>query len=944
MKANSGLESGGSFQLPASITAEKASANTLDDEFRTLDHMGIGVGDWAEGLEWGAAFRKVIEQDAHFPKDMDTVTTVSEASAQSLANTVVSSPEFQAAAKALLQENLGKRRARARSRQASFELNEKFISDGSNFAMSFGDKRSFLGGLDDFIGRPKDPHIFDNMVREHCYSDDSNVSFSPSNYAITTTPLKEWSFVVTPSGAVDAGYSNEIGEVQLRHPMLIDELLKHKFAVEAGLTKTEIIAARLYTGPMFMKYNAALRDTKANKHRYLYTLHVLSSCIIKLSRIHTIQTLYRGIKGGALPRTFFIPDDHGSCGGTEFAFMSTTTNREVATKYASNSAGKASVVFQVVEGAVDRGADLSWLSQYPMEDEVVFPPMTHLQVVGNPRVCEGTLYMKLRPNVNLRLRTVDEVLNRAKTNYLDMCDWFFADAKNYNFTFVFDVNKVMPGWLDEFSDHINRMKHVPGERFNEQKYYRDAVNVALDLKEGTINKVIVLNSLKLIPLATTHDSNTFRRTIERVSLTSATKFARTSEVFKFVRPDGGNYSVLWSLRLQNGSWTRLVREGDHAPSIYIACAKLPFMARVQKWLASFDSIRFGMHALFGDYIIDSMLGFEGEYFYMGQGRESKKPYFQLCRENGMLASKYIYKAGGRWYAGSSIGSDVGDLRSKLTDSESPELEETGTWERCVANGIKGTLLPSRVFRVAPDVVVNSSVETAARQEVQLIDSSENGNMQKIIDHKSENLKRFRGSFLHSNAHEQNVQQHMECFAYVNRLLMEGDTEEVMREMDMISPIELHSIETFCDQTRCKLPSQLRKRIVEEQIRGENIANVWAVLMMLAVCLGACIGGVLLILGAFFQSSDLVWYTRGFWSAGLLAGFVISIGIIIIFADTIGGKLVGFAWIAFLFICGTCTYFAGAFVELGAGTAQVIALVYGGLIILGMAIIASFLAS
>ena len=49
------------------------------------------------------------------------------------------------------------------------------------------------------------------------------------------------------------------------------------------------------------------------------------------------------------------------CGGVEQGFLSATTQREVAMAYASRS--KAGVLFEIQQGLVDRGADLSWLSQ-----------------------------------------------------------------------------------------------------------------------------------------------------------------------------------------------------------------------------------------------------------------------------------------------------------------------------------------------------------------------------------------------------------------------------------------------------------------------------------------------------------------------------------------------------------------------------------------------------
>ena len=48
--------------------------------------------------------------------------------------------------------------------------------------------------------------------------------------------------------------------------------------------------------------------------------------------------------------------------GVESAFLSTTFERSVAMQYAS-APGKPAVVFEVQLGMVDRGADISWLSQ-----------------------------------------------------------------------------------------------------------------------------------------------------------------------------------------------------------------------------------------------------------------------------------------------------------------------------------------------------------------------------------------------------------------------------------------------------------------------------------------------------------------------------------------------------------------------------------------------------
>ena len=60
-------------------------------------------------------------------------------------------------------------------------------------------------------------------------------------------------------------------------------------------------------------------------------------------------------------------------------FMSTTHDREVAFEYAKGSGG---IIFKMYMGMVDKGADLSPISQYPHECEICFPPLTALEVRG----------------------------------------------------------------------------------------------------------------------------------------------------------------------------------------------------------------------------------------------------------------------------------------------------------------------------------------------------------------------------------------------------------------------------------------------------------------------------------------------------------------------------------------------------------------------------------
>ena len=70
--------------------------------------------------------------------------------------------------------------------------------------------------------------------------------------------------------------------------------------------------------------------------------------------------------------------------GVEAAFTSTTTDRDVALGYAHRKSvsgrDATPMLFEMRQGMVDRGAELGWLSQYPHEREVLFAPLTCVEL------------------------------------------------------------------------------------------------------------------------------------------------------------------------------------------------------------------------------------------------------------------------------------------------------------------------------------------------------------------------------------------------------------------------------------------------------------------------------------------------------------------------------------------------------------------------------------
>jgi len=89
-------------------------------------------------------------------------------------------------------------------------------------------------------------------------SDDSETEFLAPNYQLTTTPSQEWLFVVGIGGYVDDGGTlfegstrdEKASQVEGRNAHPLEHLMSSKQAQDAKLTLAELVALRLYTGPM----------------------------------------------------------------------------------------------------------------------------------------------------------------------------------------------------------------------------------------------------------------------------------------------------------------------------------------------------------------------------------------------------------------------------------------------------------------------------------------------------------------------------------------------------------------------------------------------------------------------------------------------------------------------------------------------------------------------
>ena len=127
-----------------------------------------------------------------------------------------------------------------------------------------------------------------------------------------------------------------------------------------------------------------------------------------------------------LPDEFFVQNEFAARGVVEYGFTSTTTRLQVATSYAS---GAASIVMMLTPGFVDRGASIAWLSQYPTEEEVLYPALLALHIIDT-KVDAINLVIHARPSVNLKAQTLEQVANRRKQVVVDMSTSLSIELSN----------------------------------------------------------------------------------------------------------------------------------------------------------------------------------------------------------------------------------------------------------------------------------------------------------------------------------------------------------------------------------------------------------------------------------------------------------------------------------------------------------------------------------
>ena len=168
----------------------------------------------------------------------------------------------------------------------------------------------------------------------------------------------------------------------------LDELMEHRSTKEAKLEHYHVLALRLYTTSSYKAINIPMRsDPPTQPHPFAATTYFIWDGIKKLRSVEAKtdggkkpRTLWRGLTGLSCKS---FTDNFMMQGGTEFACMSTSASSQQALAFSDG------LMFQYdTQNCIQRGADIAYLSVYPTEKEVLYPPLTFLR---NPLKEETTI-------------------------------------------------------------------------------------------------------------------------------------------------------------------------------------------------------------------------------------------------------------------------------------------------------------------------------------------------------------------------------------------------------------------------------------------------------------------------------------------------------------------------------------------------------------------------
>ena len=253
----------------------------------------------------------------------------------------------------------------------------------------------------------------------------------------------------------------------------------------------------------------AFQQLEQGGNVYTTTIYVLVSAIQKIAREVNLPAgtrLYRGLGGDkVLPPHFFKRDARGLRGIVEWGFMSTTLDKATALRYSGVMDGRPlPAVFEIVSGAVDRGAVVSEFSQYPGEKECLFAPCSFLEPQSG-EVMELTEHglvakFRIRLNVNLKSRTCEELVAQKKQMHISSFEYLLDElaqelaelvaspdaasrALRDPLTRVANAGQLRSRIMEQCREVLRQHQAVPAELYLDDCMYRSLVAESLEVKE-----------------------------------------------------------------------------------------------------------------------------------------------------------------------------------------------------------------------------------------------------------------------------------------------------------------------------------------------------------------------------------------------------------------------------------------------------------------------------
>ena len=160
-------------------------------------------------------------------------------------------------------------------------------------------------------------------------------------------------------------------------------------------------------------------------HDWATTACVLFSAISKIATASKAGTVFRGVKEEQvqLPASFLVAGKDGFTGGVEPAPMSTTFDQGVAQSFAGTGRGS---IFKIKFTVANRGASLSFLSQYPAENEIAFPSGTLLSCTQEEELANGQRLLHLEAFSNPDTKLCEAVAHISSVAYTPEPSVFFC--------------------------------------------------------------------------------------------------------------------------------------------------------------------------------------------------------------------------------------------------------------------------------------------------------------------------------------------------------------------------------------------------------------------------------------------------------------------------------------------------------------------------------------